>query len=159
MVKEDLTLTDFYVYSLSLSREKVTPNNCYRVTCDTWNNVLATGETLYIGISRQQPKNRLTKHHSKKIYSTIAKALNMNINSQHLVMTVLLDHIGYSLNEWTLVAKVEASLISEFKDTHGHEPLLQLPAPDSGIKKVEALKLKKELGLMFLNKNKLEVTL
>ena len=73
MVKEDLTLSDFYVYSLSLSSEKVTPNNCYRVTCDTWQNVIKTGDTLYIGISRQQPKNRLTKHHSKKIYSLITQ--------------------------------------------------------------------------------------
>ena len=156
MVKEDLTLSDFYVYSLSLSSEKVTPNNCYRVTCDTWQNVIKTGDTLYIGISRQQPKNRLTKHHSKKIYSLIAKALNMDINSQHLVMTVLNDHMGYKLNEWPLVAKIEATLISDFKDLYGHEPLLQLPAPDSGIKKVEAMNLKKELGLLFVNK-KMEV--
>ena len=145
MVKEDLTLSDFYVYSLSLSSEKVTPNNCYRVTMDTWQSVLNSGDTMYIGISRQQPKNRLTKHHSKKAYKIIAKALNMNIDSQHLVMTVLSDHMGYRLNEWPLVAMIEAKLINDFKVKYGHEPLLQLPAPDSGIKTIEALSLKKEL--------------
>ena len=120
MVKEDLTLSDFYVYSLSLSSEKVTPNNCYRVTMDTWQSVLNSGDTMYIGISRQQPKNRLTKHHSKKAYKTIAKALNMNIDSQHLVMTVLSDHMGYRLNEWPLVAMIEAKLINDFKVKYGH---------------------------------------
>jgi hypothetical protein len=150
MVKENLKLTDFYVYSLSLSSEKVTPNNCYRVNVDTWVNVLNSGDTVYIGISRQQPKNRLTKHHSKKAYVTIAKALNMKINSQHLVMTVLSDHMGYKLNEWPLVASIEASLISDFKVKYGHEPLLQLPAPDSGIKTIEAIQLKKELGKSLL---------
>jgi hypothetical protein len=145
MVKEDLTLSDFYVYSLSLSSEKVIPNNCYRVSVDTWLNVLNSGDTLYIGISRQQPKNRLSKHHSKQIYSTIAKALNMNIDSQHLVMTVLSDHMGYKLNEWPLVACIEAKLINDFKVKYGHEPLLQLPAPDSGISAKEAMQLKKKL--------------
>ena len=155
MVKEDLTLSDFYVYSLSLSSEKVTPNNCYRVTMDTWQSVLNSGDTMYIGISRQQPKNRLTKHHSKKAYKTIAKALNMNIDSQHLVMTVLSDHMGYKLNEWPLVASIEAKLISDYKVKYGHEPLLQLPAPDSGIKTIEAINLKKELiirDVKFLTK-------
>jgi len=146
MVKEDLTLSDFYVYSLSLSSEKVTPNNCYRVNVDTWVNVLNSGDTVYIGISRQQPKNRLSKHHSKASYVTIAKALNMDINSQHLVMTVLSEYIGYKLNEWPLVASIEAKLISDYKVKYGFEPLLQLPAPDSGIKTIEAINLKKQLA-------------
>ena len=146
-------LNDFYVYSLSLSLEKVPLQNSLRVNVDTWVNVLNDGNTLYIGISRQMPQRRLTKHHSKKAYKTIAKALNMNIDSQHLVMTVLSDHMGYSLENWPLVAMIEAKLINDFKVKYGHEPLLQLPAPDSGIKTIEAIELKKKLG----NKKLMEV--
>ena len=54
---------------------------------------------------------------------------------------------------WPLVAMIEAKLINDFKVKYGHEPLLQLPAPDSGIKTIEAIELKKKLG----NKKLMEV--
>jgi len=142
-------LNDFYVYALALSNERVPLENSLRVTLEEWTTIrdVSSQYVVYIGISRLMPSRRLSKHHSKKIYNKIAKALNMDIESQNLVMHVLSEYMGYTINEWPLVASIEASLIQDFKQQHGHEPILQVPAPDSGIKKVEWLKMKKELGL------------
>ena len=61
-------------------------------------------------------------------------------------MHVLADYMGFKPSEWTTLAKWESTLIDDFKQTHGHEPILQVPAPDSGISTKEWKLAKRELG-------------
>tara|TARA_R110001583_G_scaffold70790_3_gene199938 strand:+ start:674 stop:1177 length:504 start_codon:yes stop_codon:yes gene_type:complete len=141
--------TNFYVYGLAVSTEINPPqHNASRVSLSTWDDLKRMGSDycVYVGISRLQPSERLSKHQSKKAYSMLAPLMGFdNFDSKNLCMYVLADHMNYKLSEWPLVMSIEARLISEFASFYGHEPLFQLPPPDSGIKKEEALKLKELL--------------
>ena len=149
--------TNFYVYGLAVSSQVNPPqHNASRVSLSTWDDLKLMGPDycVYVGISRLQPSERLSKHQSKKAYATLAPLTGFNnFDSKMLVMFVLSDHMNYKLNQWPLVMSIEARLISDFASFYGHEPLFQLPPPDSGIKKEEALKMKESIIL----KNRMEV--
>jgi|TARA_R100001163_G_C5059524_1_gene196224 hypothetical protein len=137
-----------YIYALALSKEQVPDENSLRVEPQYWKELIDMGPyyVVYIGISKQQPSKRLSRHQSKKLYDLIGESLNMDINKKNLVMMPLLEHMGYSPKEWALLDKMEKTLICEFVDQYGHEPILQSPGPDSGLKQYEWLDMKKELG-------------
>jgi len=137
-----------YIYALALSNEVIEGANSTRVSVDDWLTVLNKGPlyAVYIGISRAYPSRRLSRHQSKKLYAEIANMLNIEVDNKKLVMHVLSDYMGFKPSEWTTLAKWESTLIDDFKQTHGHEPILQVPAPDSGISTKEWKLAKRELG-------------
>jgi hypothetical protein len=156
---------NYYLYGLAIASEVNPPqHNASRVSISTWDDLKNVGSDycVYVGISRVSPSDRLGKHQCKKGYITLADIMGYtNFDPKQLVMYVLSDHINYKVSDWPLVMSLEAKLINDFKNTHGHEPLFQLPPPDAGIKAIDALDMKREIAKnmtsQYMNKIKMEV--
>ena len=109
----ETTDSKFYIYALVSTTERV-KSNYLRVDMGTFEEL---GKVIdYIGISRQNPTQRLSQHQSKPLFEKV-----IGDKVKNLGMFIIDSGID---SEWHAL-RDEAKLISDYFDQFGEAPKLQ----------------------------------